>query len=97
MVEPILNVEPLFMAEPLALPLYTAVRKILVDKFTVICLNAYDKIISVHKIAETGSEALNTGQEMVKTMNTASFEATQASKELLKASTNTTKSLANLG
>ena len=70
-VEPILNAEPLLMTEPLALPLYTAIKKILVDKFTVICLDAYDKIISVNKIAETGSEVLSTGQEVSMTMNSA--------------------------
>lgn len=61
---------------------YTEVSKILVDKFTVLCLNAYDQILSVSKIADAGQEVLTTGQEVVKTVN---IGTTQGGKVLLKA------------
>ena len=64
---------------------YTEVSKILFDKFTVLCLNAYDQIVSVRQITDAGQEMLTTGQEVVKTANTATYQATQGSKVLLKA------------
>jgi hypothetical protein len=51
--EPILMANPFWMAMQQQ-SVYTEVSKILVDKFTVLCLNAYDQILSVSKIADAG-------------------------------------------
>lgn len=82
--EPILMADSFFMPMVFSSP-YMEVRKILVDKFTVLCLNAYDQIISARQITDAGQEMLTTGQEVVKTANTASYHATQGGKVLLKA------------